>query len=421
VREKFHLGPDLTSFSQAVRDWLISHHPPCLTGMVFISYRHENTEHGQRVLAFAKELLAAGVKLVLDQLYLKENPGGPDEGWPAWCDRQVVAADKVLVIASPGWFRCFEKEEKLGVGLGAACEAHVIRQEIYDAGTVTAKHRIVGITTSSATIIPTLLRGFHRYDGEKADDVDAILQWLGHPRVPKASIDRSNPWPAVAADGKWPFADATDVRDGFAELMEERAEHRILLIRGGSEVGKTSISKYLLSKGMSLPWLACGRLDLKGSTGLEQELRRFAEHLVADGKTVDEVLGTGGTVDRLQRLIAHLRLNPRPTLLIIDTYDEAQDREYAEWMESLLRNALRCEWLRVIVTGQKVHHHWTSLAHGIARYLELRVPDISDWVECAKVHSPHLTEDFVHTLHAQVGGSAGLIAGIIFKLPTPRA
>jgi hypothetical protein len=387
--------------------------------MVFLSYRHESPEHGARVLAFAEELQAAGVKVMLDQMFLAQNPGGPDEGWPTWCDRQVGDADKVLIIASPGWFRCFEKEERPETGLGAACEAHVVRQEIYDAGTSTAKHRIVITTTSGEVVFPKMLKGFHHYNAEKADNVDAILRWLGYPRVPKEIADEDKAW-NVATDSGWPFADATDVREGFAQLLKSDAEHRVLMIRGGSEVGKTSISKYLLSKATDLPWLACGRLDLKGGTGLDQELRRFAEHLVTNGKTVEEVLGSGGTVDQLPRLIAHLRQNPRPTLLVIDTYDEAQDREYSEWIESLLRNVLRCDWLRVIVTGQKVRQHWVTLAQGKARYLDLKAPDINDWLECAKIHRPHLTKDFVQTLHTESGGSAALISGV-FGLQIPRA
>lgn len=69
---------------------------------VFISYRHENQDHSQRVRGLAERLHASGVEVVFDQFLLDEALGGPDEGWSGWLYRQAVNAEKILVVASPG-------------------------------------------------------------------------------------------------------------------------------------------------------------------------------------------------------------------------------------------------------------------------------------------------------------------------------
>jgi hypothetical protein len=75
---------------------------------VFLSYRHENDARRGRVRTLGEHLRDAGISVVLDQFYLDAHPGGPDEGWPAWSKRQAGETEKVLIIASAGWFRCLE-------------------------------------------------------------------------------------------------------------------------------------------------------------------------------------------------------------------------------------------------------------------------------------------------------------------------
>ena len=41
--------------------------------MIFISYRHENDAHQQRVRQLADQLKAAGVAIVMDELYLERK------------------------------------------------------------------------------------------------------------------------------------------------------------------------------------------------------------------------------------------------------------------------------------------------------------------------------------------------------------
>lgn len=379
--------------------------------MVFLTYRHENEEHKKCVLEFAVYLRDAGVNVVVDQLYFCSNRGGPDMGWPKWCAQQVKDADQVLIIASSGWFRCFEGKEVDGVGLGAACEAHLIFQQLYNVGWVTNKFRIVVIETSGSITIPNEIEGYHRYNAQKPDEVDHLLEWLGCPKV--TPHPNNQYWLENTPDITWPFADALHVRDAFADLLTRSAKHRVLLVRGGSELGKTSMTQHMLGLGLACSWLACGRLDLKGGTGLDEELSSFAQHLIGAGE-MEEVMGNGKVVDRLRRLFVYLQKRATPTLLIVDTYDDSQAREFSDWVEKLLLVATpRADWLRVVVAGQRVPDNRAASWAGQAQFTKLEAPSCEDWITCAKKYRPDVNEEFIQQLHSLANGRASLLWNLL--------
>ena len=110
---------------------------------VFLSYRQTDDEQKQRVRAFGERLRAAGITVILDQFFLDNNPAGPNEGWDKWSSDCALNTEYVLIIGTRDWFKCFDKKQKPGTGLGAACEADDLRQRIYEAGGVNEKIRIV--------------------------------------------------------------------------------------------------------------------------------------------------------------------------------------------------------------------------------------------------------------------------------------
>ena len=55
---------------------------------VFVSYSHDSDAHKARVRAFVARLRGEGHSVVYDEDVAKV--GGPDEGWPRWCERQIV-------------------------------------------------------------------------------------------------------------------------------------------------------------------------------------------------------------------------------------------------------------------------------------------------------------------------------------------
>ena len=73
---------------------------------IFISYSHDNDAHAARVLALADRLIADGLECVLDQ-YI----GDPPEGWPRWMDRQIKAADLVLMICTETYYKVSDSRQ----------------------------------------------------------------------------------------------------------------------------------------------------------------------------------------------------------------------------------------------------------------------------------------------------------------------
>jgi tetratricopeptide (TPR) repeat protein len=118
-------------------------HPPT----IFISYSHDSPEHADRVLALSDHLRTDGIDCILDQY-----EDSPPEGFPRWMDRQIRAADFVLMICTPTYSRRVMGEEKPGIGHGVAWESTLIYQYIYNEG------------TSNTRFIPILLEGAHETD-----------------------------------------------------------------------------------------------------------------------------------------------------------------------------------------------------------------------------------------------------------------
>jgi hypothetical protein len=90
-----------------------------MRNQVFLSYRHESDEHSRAVLQLGELLRRAAIPVALDQFYLDDNPGGPDEGWPKWCEDCANESACVLIVASEGWFSAYNKCGEPGwVGFG---------------------------------------------------------------------------------------------------------------------------------------------------------------------------------------------------------------------------------------------------------------------------------------------------------------
>jgi hypothetical protein len=58
---------------------------------VFVSYSHDSDVHKARVKDFVSRLRSQDIRVVCDEDIAKI--GGPDEGWPRWCERQIVESD----------------------------------------------------------------------------------------------------------------------------------------------------------------------------------------------------------------------------------------------------------------------------------------------------------------------------------------
>jgi hypothetical protein len=77
-----------------------------------------SVEHQQRALALADRLRAGGIDAEIDQYN-----AAPPEGWPLWCERQIEAADFVLMLCTESYHRRVGGDEASGQGLGVVWEA----------------------------------------------------------------------------------------------------------------------------------------------------------------------------------------------------------------------------------------------------------------------------------------------------------
>jgi hypothetical protein len=159
---------------------------------VFISYSHDTVEHQERVLGLADRLRADGIDAEVDQYN-----AAPPEGWPLWCERQIEAADFVLMVCTETYHRRVKGDEQQGTGLGVVWEAGIIRQLLYDAGALSDKFVPVLFSDGLVEYVPTLIRGRTRYVVDTEDGYQNLLrQLIGQPGVVRPVLGATPPLPA---------------------------------------------------------------------------------------------------------------------------------------------------------------------------------------------------------------------------------
>jgi hypothetical protein len=142
------------------------------------------------VRQLGERLRSAGLEVRLDQFFLDQHPGGPDDGWDKWSSDSALLSERVLIVGTRDWFECFDKRQTPGTGLGAGCEADDLRHRIYEAGGVIEGIRVVLFDDADAQYIPAKLRRYHRFHAER--DFDSIRRWVsGASEMPAVGQQRS--------------------------------------------------------------------------------------------------------------------------------------------------------------------------------------------------------------------------------------
>lgn len=376
---------------------------------MFLSYRHENEAQREKVRLFGERLRAAGIDVVLDQFYLETHHGGPDEGWPRWCISHAAKSEKILIVGSPGWYRCYDGTEVPGSGLGAAVEGRVITQRIYKESGLNRIARIVVFDSADRSGIPLDLQGYHSFHA--ADDFNTIVGWV------MATLSATSPpplltdWPAAPPVLDWQPADCEPVREAFTRLLTRGTPHRVVLIRGPSGTGKSHFTRNLFSLALNCDWLACGRFDLKSGADLDDEFSRFVLHLGVD-EAVRAVAG-GSARGRLDGVFSALRARAQPTLLLFDTFE--QGGEWARWVEEdALPLTPRAAWLRLLVAGQHVPHSaGTAWESRTAPIVQLQPLGWEPWYKFGKRYRPDLTPEFIQQVHSLSKANHSLLGQLL--------
>ena len=140
---------------------------------VFISYSHDTIQHQERVLALADRLRGDGIDAEIDQYN-----ASPPEGWPLWCERQIEDADFVLMVCTETYHRRVKGDEQPGQGRGVVWEAGIIRQILYDAGTVSDKFVPILFSDSSPEQIPRPIKGSSWHVVDREDGYKSLLRRL---------------------------------------------------------------------------------------------------------------------------------------------------------------------------------------------------------------------------------------------------
>ena len=146
-----------------------------MSGVVFISYAWEEDEgsHQERVKSLANWLKSEGVTVIFD---LFVDDGGPDEGWPDWCENKARESSRILTVASQSYFRRWNGEEEPGKGLGASREAKTIRERVYDAGSTNSFCRSIFFADDDEKYVPVTLKNFTKF--RFPENQQEILNWI---------------------------------------------------------------------------------------------------------------------------------------------------------------------------------------------------------------------------------------------------
>jgi hypothetical protein len=362
---------------------------------VFISYRHEGPEHARAVRRLGELLRQAKLPVALDQFHLDEHPGGPDLGWPKWCEDCANASASVLIIASDGWFAAYEKSVLSGMGLGAATEADLFRQALWDDKGNNARIRLVFLHDSGADKVPVRLRAWHQFRPfDTYDELDRLIRWvaicLGLQNIESPTVHWPEPLdfqPDLANRNKkeWP---------AVVDLLAGRSRERILLYEGASGLGKSALIRQaeVYARHLGIPVV---HVDGKGGgLNLEAILGQFDLDL---GTRLPNFAREGAGKTHLLR--KDLRALRQPVLIIFDGYEDVAGNKIVEdWIiQQFLPEVEMALCLAVIIAGQWVPEHGRTRWRDLARHLPLDpITEIGHWEPWVERRYPRFREKGAH-------------------------
>lgn len=290
-------------------------------------------------------------------------------------------------------------------------EHRAVRARLMEAKTATDRNRIFPVRVGDGDVQGVLISDIvpDVRDKTAAEAAELIVARLNlvrrHGREAQPAVPR---WPSEVPVLQWPMADHGEARQAFATLLNEASAERLMLVRGASETGKSHMSRQMIRNAALMPGIVSGRFDFKGTTNMGVEIEAFSAPLGIEppaGQTLNE---------RLAKVFTELRRQPRPTLLVFDTYEAAGEAK--DWIEGvLLPQLVSAHWLRVVVTGQSVPVRagstWESVA---ASTLTLQLPGPEDWLAYGRTNRDQtLKLEFVMQAHQYAEGKPSLLAGLL--------
>src|SRR5271166_2065410 len=156
---------------------------------VFLSYSHDSAEHADRVLALADSLCDRGIDVIFDR-YVHPAPA---EGWPRWMERNLDAADFVLMVCTATYRRRVRGEEEPGQGTGVRWQGTLICNRIAYGEPGGIRFIPILLPGAEPTHIPDPVRGHNHYRLATFDLTDpgyeALYRHLtGQPATPRPGL-----------------------------------------------------------------------------------------------------------------------------------------------------------------------------------------------------------------------------------------
>lgn len=244
------------------------------------------------------------------------------------------------------------------------------------------------------------------------------------------------------------LANYKNERAVFARLWERQCQERILLLRGQSGCGKTTLLRSCRQaaplESVFLVFVDCKRdginaaevFSLAADHAGRDQLPAFSQclrqhnveirdnQIEGNSNQINVVLGIGSEQERKERLhwltdawLRDLSQLDRPLLLAVDTYEKA-GADLQNWLESVIARLPRaCSQLRVVIAGQKVPSTETSEAWtDCCAEFELKgVPEPEHWLPVVEglrkqVPAEHPLDCLRGICLAMQGNPAGILA-----------
>jgi hypothetical protein len=349
-----------------------------MLNQVFLSYSHESLEHARVVRRLGQLLREAKIPVALDQFFLDEHPGGPDEGWPKWCANSANQSACVLIIGSEGWFAAYADTAGPSIGLGAASEATIIRHALREEKGRTTRTRLALLHSLSADMVPSPLRTFHQFRPfESSAELDELIWWIADCLGLHHILPPTVQWPEPA-----PFqpdlADRIEEWRAIVDLLAGRSRQRILLYQGGTGLGKSELLRQAVKYAREIVRLPVVFVNFSGGGfDISNILGQFDLELSAQLPNFSRE-GAG----RTHLLRKDLRAMRTPALLMFDTYELAADSQtVVDWLNlQLLPEVETSLGLAVIVAGQKVPDRTGAAWRDLSRQILLNpIAELEHW------------------------------------------
>lgn len=385
---------------------------------VFVSYSHDSEAHRLRVDEFVSRLRRQNIAVIYDEDIAKI--GGPDEGWPRWCERQIVECEYVLVCCTAKFHERFNGEQMPDTGLGVAWEAQSIRQYLYRNPNSNRKVRVLLLQESDRPFIPMTLQPYHVFVATHDESYAGLLGWLKITGNTHAPTSTSVTWLSPAKNFERRLADRLPEFSRFADMLSGLGGKRALLIQGPSSSGKTVLIHECLSYAQHLG-AQYAYVDFKGGLSLDEALTSLVFNLGRG--MLSETSSCIGTA-RSYALIADLQRVREPLVLTFDTYQDGS-QECKNWVETQLLTRLdRCPALIVAVAGHEVPaqsaRSWAPLACTVSLP---PIGRVDDWIDFAgrtygitRLERGHV-EALTLTLKGDPGQVSAMLEVIIRALP----